>query len=385
MHGFFGNSAAGTGYACLAVKLVSDWRAVWAKNSGTKPDAPFGVVTLPPSGSEGGADIGSMRYAQTGSYGIMPNPVMPNTFVAQGYDLDDPVGSLNCYHAGCCGNLTKDKSDPQCAGCLAICNGWSAGIPAGPSCGSLNCPGPRKCPTPSVGPPSYMPQGCAPVYMGPIHGRDKKPVGRRLARACAVTVYEKEGPYTGPTITGCKKSGNTVTITFNSSLMRGDEMDVQTYNASVPGASQMAVLVNKSNFCFQVGTFPSAGINVEATDSGRPSPVQPCASDGFGHSGGMSDEQADWVQVDIKAGTSPNTLEVDLTKSKGVAFGIRYGWLGGGACCSKMVGTPPNALMCPIEQCPLVLKGARLPANPFMAKITAEGKCECMPPQKCDE
>ena len=61
-----------------------------------------------------------------------------------------------------------------------------------------------------------------------------------------------------------------------------------------------------------------------------------------------------------------------------------YGWLGGGACCSTMVGTAPNALQCGAEQCPLMLKAARLPANPFMAKITAAGKCECMPPQKCD-
>ena len=68
MHGFFGNSAAKSGYACLAIKLVSDWRAIWSKNSGTSAAAPFGVVTLPPSGSEGGADIGSMRYAQTGAF-----------------------------------------------------------------------------------------------------------------------------------------------------------------------------------------------------------------------------------------------------------------------------------------------------------------------------
>ena len=36
---------------------------------------------------------------------------------AQAYDLDDPVGGLGCYHAGCCGNLTKDAT-PACAGRL---------------------------------------------------------------------------------------------------------------------------------------------------------------------------------------------------------------------------------------------------------------------------
>ena len=118
--------------------------------------------------------------------------------VAQAYDLDDPVGSLGCYHAGCCGNLTKDKT-PPCAGCLAICNGWSAGVTSDPA--DPTGPGPRTCPTPSAG-PSYLPGACAPVYMGPIHGRDKKPVGDRLARACATLVYAKAGAWTGPTITG---------------------------------------------------------------------------------------------------------------------------------------------------------------------------------------
>ena len=67
----------------LAVKLIEQWRAIWSKSSGTSATAPFGVVALPPSGSEGGADIRSMGHAQTGSWGIMPNPDMPNTFVAQ--------------------------------------------------------------------------------------------------------------------------------------------------------------------------------------------------------------------------------------------------------------------------------------------------------------
>jgi hypothetical protein len=172
-----------------------------------------------------------------------------------------------------------------------------------------------------------------------------------------------------------------------TAILNGDTMEVQPYNASVIGASQMAVLINSSNFCFQTGTFP-ANADTSALTRGSPSPTQPCAYDGFGKTGGVSDETADWVQVDIKEGSAPNTVEVDLTKAKGVAFGIRYGWLNGGACCSKMTApgdvTNPNAQMCPIKQCPLMLKTSGLPANPFMAKITTEGKCECMPPQKCD-
>eukprot|EP01046_Picozoa_sp_COSAG06_P011178 COSAG06_NODE_631_length_13616_cov_6.997411_1_plen_97_part_00 len=78
-----GNSAESTGYACLQVALVKQWRELWSTTPDTTPaDAPFGLVTLAPSGTEGGSDIGTMRWAQTGSYGAMPNPAMPNTFVS---------------------------------------------------------------------------------------------------------------------------------------------------------------------------------------------------------------------------------------------------------------------------------------------------------------
>ena len=64
--------------ACLMEKLVSQWRSLWSATGGTTdPLAPFGLVTLPDTGSEGGADIGSMRHAQTASYGVTPNPVLP--------------------------------------------------------------------------------------------------------------------------------------------------------------------------------------------------------------------------------------------------------------------------------------------------------------------
>jgi hypothetical protein len=90
-------------------------------------------------------------------------------------------------------------------------------------------------------------------------------VSGRAKRQRDRTACGKAGPHTGPTIAGCKKVGSTVTITFNSSLMGGDSMEVQPYNASVMdavpavGASQMAVLVNATNFCFQTGTFPAPG------------------------------------------------------------------------------------------------------------------------------
>ena len=84
MGGTKGNSAAGVGYACNQKALVEGWRKIFSETPGTTdPVAPFGIVTLASSGSEGGPNMGAMRMAQTASYGILPNPAMPNTFLAQ--------------------------------------------------------------------------------------------------------------------------------------------------------------------------------------------------------------------------------------------------------------------------------------------------------------
>lgn len=96
MGGPKGNSAANVGYACHQKGLVEGWRKVWSATPGTTdPLAPFGIVTLASSGSEGGPHMGAMRQAQTASYGVLPGPPgsgMENTFVAQAYDLDDEWG-----------------------------------------------------------------------------------------------------------------------------------------------------------------------------------------------------------------------------------------------------------------------------------------------------
>ena len=41
----------------------------------------------------------------------------------------------------------------------------------------------------------------------------------------------------------------------------------------------------------------------------------------------------------MSIGTEPNTIEVDLSTVPG-AFGIRYGWQGGGSCCAEQVRRP---------------------------------------------
>ena len=108
-----------------------------------------------------------------------------------------------------------------------------------------------------------------------------------------------------------------------------------------------------------------------------------CLDDGFGNynSTGPVNENSDWAPVDVHKGTEPNTVEVDLSKVSGGAFGVRYGWQAGGSCCAEEAA---GNYFCEPASCPLMLQTAKLPANPFMAKIVG-GKCKCMPPQTCDE
>ena len=78
VHGSPGSSRRHEGYGCMMAAMVAAWRAIWSVTRGTTdPLAPFGVVTLAPSGSEG-ADyhLSAFRWAQTANYGVLPNPAM---------------------------------------------------------------------------------------------------------------------------------------------------------------------------------------------------------------------------------------------------------------------------------------------------------------------
>lgn len=122
-----GSAINGLGYSCEQALLVEGWRKAWSKVAGTTdPLAPFGVVTLASSGAEGAdAAMGAMRIAQTAGYGVLPNPLMPNTFLAQAYDLDDPWGPA----AGPC--FTEWK-----------CCGAKNGLPVPPTPPAPPAPGP---------------------------------------------------------------------------------------------------------------------------------------------------------------------------------------------------------------------------------------------------
>jgi hypothetical protein len=50
---------------CQMPAMVNLWRKTWSKVPGTTDQlAPFGIVTLASGGSEGGSDIGGMRWSQ---------------------------------------------------------------------------------------------------------------------------------------------------------------------------------------------------------------------------------------------------------------------------------------------------------------------------------
>lgn len=199
--------------------------------------------------------------------------------------------------------------------------------------------------------------------MGPIHPRDKKPVGARLAQAAGAAVYGVPGAATGPTVSGCRvdAGANTVTVTFNASLLGADSVEVQPYPPAYNNvsASSMAVLVNPNGFCFQ--------------GDGRR-----CIDDGSGTAGPNATDSG-WVYVDIAAATA-SSITVDLARSGSAIYGIRYA-MEDVVCCRYYA---PTSGPCPVASCPLLGKVSRFPANPFMARVEG-GKCKCIPPQVCDE
>jgi hypothetical protein len=357
MGGVKGNSLNNNGYACAMRQLIRGWRAAWSKVPGTTdPLAPFGVVTLASSGSEGGANFGTMRIAQTASYGVLPSPELPNTFLAQAYDLDDEWGPTAgpCFQTwGCC-RTNKGYNATKCAGRETLCS---------PACAA---------------------DIDTPILMGSIHPRSKKQVGDRLGRAMVNTIYSGTGAFTGPTLSSCSKSGNTLTIQFNESLLRGDTLSLQSLQRA--GGSQLWVQTNASLFCMEPLCVTNqtdgrcANINPANPRQG-PAIYCPTWAGGDGvtiHATGVFD--SGWTQLNFTA-SSASAVSVDLTPLGGAApTAVKYAW-GMVDCCDH---TDPNLYVsygC-ISQCP-IMSSSGLPANPFQAQITTDGTCKCVAPQVC--
>jgi hypothetical protein len=364
-----GSAIAGIGYACALQQLVMGWRAVWSATPGTTdPNAPFGVATLATSGSEGGPNMGAMRWAQTVNYGVLPAPTLPATFVAQVYDLDDTWGpeAGPCFTPwGCCAGKTRNAT--SCAGRETLC---------APACAA-------DADTTSV--------------MGSIHPRSKKEVGDRLGRAAYNTVYGGSAPFTGPTLSSCSVAASSLTVRFNTTLLRGDTLALQPIVPYFPasgrgsiasGGSQLWVQTNASVFCMEA-TCP---INATTGGCDKIEPTNPRSGNAeycptyAGGDGvtiapeGTFNADATWTLLNFTAGADGVSVVVDLTPLQGAApTAVRYAW-GLIDCCDH---SDPNLYVthgC-IATCP-IMSSSGLPANPFQAKIVG-GQCECIAPQVC--
>ena len=322
--------------------LVSSWRAAWSATPGTTdPEAPFGICTLSSDDSEGAADMGSFRFAQSGSFGVAPNAAMPNTYIAHGYDLvsvaaplfyPPPLASLIL---ACC-FFCHPQADP-----------WVY-------CG--NAPQTKQCAGCDTADPDY---DCLQTwYMGPgIHPRLKKPFGQRLAASFLASVYAADGfsgPVTGPTIAGCsyEPAAGSLSVAFNASLLAGGALLVKPYNASSRLQSGFSALVNST----------------DDADTGV------------------------WVALNIAA-AGGSSIQVDLAPLQGATVqAIKYAWGGTGdvpnsadvVCCHSLGA----AAECVPGQCPIFVAQPLAPfgghpANPFLAKVVG-GKCLCPAPQTCD-
>eukprot|EP00039_Didymoeca_costata_P020049 m.339850 g.339850 ORF g.339850 m.339850 type:complete len:823 (+) comp19004_c0_seq1:14-2482(+) len=377
MGGVKGNSLANVGYSCSMRELVKAWRKIWSETPNTTdPLAPFGIVTLASSGSEGGPNMGAMRQAQTAGYGIVPNEALPNTFLAQAYDLDDPWGPSAgpCFKPWACCETHATYNKTTCL------NG-------------------------TKGHPEICDLACATdvntdIYMGGIHPRSKKWVGDRLGKAAFNFLYpEGKSAYTGPTFNGCKvdDTDKTLIITFNETLLRGDTISVnsnfptyipQSGRKQATGGSQLYVQINASQFCMeplQMGNLsdgkPLPNTIFCPTWAGGPDPYpkdglvlacSKCETD--------YDADSSWIMLNFTQVPGKNAIAVDLRPLNGSQpTAVRYAW-GIINCCDY---ADPNLFVthgC-IENCP-IMSTSGMTANPFMAKIQG-GVCECLPPMQC--
>ena len=184
------------------------------------------------------------RWSQTANYGVLPNPAMPNTFLADAFDLGDPWHSPICALSGtfnggpysgtsCC----LDASHANGAQCVGDHRGkWSLNdtrdwanlgtlhprtTAPGGRCGVV-CDGVMVCGVWCVvhggvctvactvllptNPNTYFVSfflSSSPSSSGTLHPRLKRPVGERLSRGLFSLAYGGTSIATGPTLAGC--------------------------------------------------------------------------------------------------------------------------------------------------------------------------------------
>ena len=133
-----------------------------------------------------------------------------------------------------------------------------------------------------------------------IHPRVKRQVGARLAQAAWSLYYDHpEVAFTGPVVSGCTIDAKTLTVAFNTSLLGKDSVAVSAYNQTEK-ASVFWVLVGKP--------LPGdAGKNYLYTN----------------RKSWWGDDISVWHNVDIKAGSKPNTVVADISGIKGTITAVR--------------------------------------------------------------
>jgi hypothetical protein len=215
-----------SGYACQMQTLISEWRLLWSKTAGTTdPTAPFGVTQLAGYCSEGFPNNSApFRLAQTGGWGYLPNPDMPNTFLGQAYDLGDPWAK-GCLQTG-------------------ACFGWDTPFSFNRTCW---------------------------YEVSYIHPRGKLAVGKRLARG--LLALRSHRSTFQPILESCSMVSNggssELRIKFNASRLGGDQLTVGVYNATQFGASAMEILVDSAWTFVNVESFSPTEVSVKLGNRSR--------------------------------------------------------------------------------------------------------------------
>ena len=407
MGGSPGSSLSSVGYGCMQPRMVAAWRDIWSAEEGTTdPTAPFGVVTIAPSGAEGaGNHLSAFRWAQTANYGVLPNPAMPNTFVAQAYDLDDPWAFVG--HSVCSTNASLPNS------CTYTNNGTEQPSPCcqcGPDMASSRCVWNVSNWNRDLAPLAPLARNSTdtPQFMGSLHPRLKEPVGRRLAAGLVSLHYEGNGTVTGPTIAGCTYDAGdaTITVQFNKTLLKGDAVAITRTQAPIPPLPPVGPA---PTYDTQHGPKPTGGPVVDSSlthvctgdaedcaclswrHTPHPNPGTWTCEMPSAHAGQPSATQATrgdiWAEVAIKVLSDGASIAVDtrgLNVSTGGVHAIKFGWSeSDGTCCIDVLESTHLAPCIP-GSCGLMTGGSLLPANPYFATIGAEGKCRCPEPQTCD-
>ncbi len=367
-----GNWQDGTGYGCMLPKLIESWRRVWSAEPGTTdPIAPFGIVSLADGTDEGfGSNMRQFRWAQTANFGVVPNAAMPNSFLAEAFDLGEP------WHTPVCtsGDGTFNGASFKGTGCCV-----ERSLPPNPQCtqgdhrGVFSLNSTRDW-----------------ADLGPLHPRLKRPIGERLALGLHALAYGGVNVATGPSFVGCSVAadGRSLVLGFNASLLRGSRVVFNASNTVEKEDTALYVLLNDSA---DLGR--SWRERVRANHQEWGSYRGPFAD---GNEMGVSG----WVAVAAMAGPTDWTLTVDLSHlPKGrTVRAIRYAngaggynattgervYFGLGAsriCCGPGVDTALQP--CHPARCPIKATGeGNLPASPFFAVVEG-GHCGCFAPQQC--